>query len=179
VTAGGGLFRWKDGREIPDVFHAEFSYPEGFTACLSCALTTSTRGKSLAFYGTAATMLIETDSLRVIPEPGIEAYADAAIAWPEDYRQWYYMMHGLDRSGRPRSPEPPQVAEERFSVPATPTIQAHLTNFLTCARTREAPNEPLSLGLDAATGVHLANLAYHRRRPVAWDRVRRQLKERA
>ncbi|MFZ0737344.1 MAG: Gfo/Idh/MocA family oxidoreductase [Candidatus Acidiferrales bacterium] len=175
VMAGGGNYRWRDGRETPDIFHAEFAYPS-FALHLSCAMTTSARGHKLSICGSSATLVLEDsrgsgfDSLRVLPEPEAEPYVSAVAAWAELPRQWYYMMNGLDASGRPSSGLPVTLVEENWnnvtdrdgSVNADEDslLSRHLGVFLAAVLGRRQVNEPVTLGFEAAKLAHLADDAY-------------------
>jgi len=44
------------------------------------------------------------------------------------------------------------------------TVAAHWANFIECVRTRKQPNAPVEVGQKAVAGLHLANIAHHRRR---------------
>ncbi len=44
VTAHGGCYAWKDGRENGDTVHVALDYPEGFLATYSCTLANGTGG---------------------------------------------------------------------------------------------------------------------------------------
>jgi predicted dehydrogenase len=175
IMAGGGNYRWHDGRETPDIFHADFAYPS-FALHLSCAMTTSNRGHKLSICGSSAALVLEDsrgsgfDSLRVLPEPEAEPYASAVAAWAEAPRQWYYMMHDLDAAGRPSSGLPATLVEENWNNaadrdgPVNPDedslLTRHLGVFLAAVRGRRQVNEPVTLGFDAAKLAHLADDAY-------------------
>jgi len=169
IVAGGGIYRWHDGRETPDIFHAEFTYPS-FELHLSCTMTTSQRGHKLSICGSNGALVLEDsrglgfDSVRVLPEPAAEPYVSAVAAWPEAPRQWYYMMHGLDVHGRPSAALPVTLAEENWNEPANADEEAlltrHLSLFLAAVLGRRQVNEPVTLGFDAAKLAHLADDAY-------------------
>lgn len=177
VMAGGGNYRWHDGRETPDIFHAEFDYPS-FAMHLSCTMTTSKRGNKLSICGSSATLVLEDsrgvgfDSLRVLPEPEAEPYVSAVAAWPKLPREWYFMMHGLDAAGRPSSGLPVTLIEENWNNLAERdgTVNAdedsllprHLGVFLAAVLGRRQVNEPVTLGFEAAKLAHLADEAYRR-----------------
>ncbi len=55
VTAGGGTFVWKDGREHCDTFHALLEYPEGFLMDWSMGLANSA-GIHFNVHGTEGTL---------------------------------------------------------------------------------------------------------------------------
>ncbi|MGH9707093.1 MAG: Gfo/Idh/MocA family protein, partial [Candidatus Acidiferrales bacterium] len=175
IKAGGGNYRWHDGRETPDIFHAEFEYPN-FAMHLSCTMTTSKRGNKVSICGSSATLVLEDsrgvgfDSLRVLPEPEAEPYVSAVASWPEQPRQWFYMMHGLDGAGRPNSGFPATLTEEDWNNVADrdgtgspdedSLLPRHLGVFLAAVAGWRQVNEPATLGFDAAKLAHQADDAY-------------------
>jgi predicted dehydrogenase len=175
IQAGGGNYRWHDGRETPDIFHAAFDYPT-FAMHLSCTMTTSKRGNKVSICGSSATLVLDDsrgagfDSLRVLPEPEAEPYVSAVASWPEQPRQWFYMMHGLDGAGRPSSGFPATLVEENWNNVADrdgtgnpdedSLLPRHLGVFLAALSGWRQVNEPASLGFDAAKLAHQADEAY-------------------
>ncbi len=166
ASASGGIQRWKDGRQVPDVFAASFDYSEGFTVNLTASQAGGRRPRELQVVGTDGTMTIDFRQLKVYPEPVLEPYTDVGEAWPKNYRDWFYMMHGLGNQGQPRTPEMVQVSE-RYELPeGVGGPAAHLTDFVNSIRSRQQPRESLQLALTAATGAHLANETYRQQRPA-------------
>ncbi|MGH9466980.1 MAG: Gfo/Idh/MocA family protein [Terriglobales bacterium] len=179
VNASGGNYRWRDGRETPDIFQAQFAFPN-FELHLSCAMTTSQRGHKLSFHGSTATLVLEDtrgdgfDAVRVVPEPEVEPYVVTVAAWPAEPRQWYYMEHGLDASGNPSREPPATEAGESWSVAGGDTdapgqdaygdrlAGRHLAIFLGALRGRMPVAETAQLGQQSARLAHLADDAYRR-----------------
>jgi len=176
LSVSGGNYRWKDGRETPDVFQADFAYPK-FALHISCAMTTATYRESVTIFGSDATLVLKAsrgsgfDSLQVLTGSQMEPYAGAVASWPAEWRQRYYVVHGLDAEGRPM-PEPPAAeAEQAWSDPAerasagsnSPSdslLGRHLSVFLQAALGRRQVNEPPELAVQAAQLAHLADDAY-------------------
>jgi predicted dehydrogenase len=178
ITTSGGNYRWHDGRETPDVFHADIAYPS-FALHLSCAMTTSNRGHKLSICGSDATLVLEDsrgagfDSLRVRFEPDAEPYASAVAAWAEQQRQWYYMMHGLNAAGHPGAELPITPVEEDWNNFAEDEsagagddslLSRHLGVFLAAILRGKEINEPAALGFEAAKLAHLTDESYRRSR---------------
>ena len=175
IKAGGGNYRWHDGRETPDIFHAEFDCST-FAMHLSCTMTTSKRGNKVSICGSRATLVLEDsrgagfDSLRLLIEPEAEPYVSAVASWPEQPRQWFYMMHGLDAAGRPSSGFPATLVEENWNNVADrdgagnsdedSLLPRHLGVFLAAVAGWRQVNEPATLGFEAAKLAHLADDAY-------------------
>jgi predicted dehydrogenase len=59
-----GLYLWKDGRQLPDIYHALFSYPKGSLISFEMSLTSDLGWRNL-WYGTEG--VIDADAYTVIP----------------------------------------------------------------------------------------------------------------
>ena len=175
VSVSGGNYRWRDGRETPDLFRADFAYP-GFALHIACAMTTSNYSKTITIYGSDATLVLKDlrgagfDWLQVLPGSEMEPYADAVASWPARWRQRYYIVHGLNAAGRP-TPEPAAAeAVEAWSDPADYLSESsagadallgrHLNVFLEAVLGRGQVNEAPALAFEAAKLAHLADDAY-------------------
>lgn len=62
AVAHGGIYRWKDGREHTDTFHAVMDYPEGFLFDWGMSLTNSA-GPYFTVHGPLGTYDVETSTL--------------------------------------------------------------------------------------------------------------------
>lgn len=166
VTAAGGVDRWKDGREVPDIITAVFEYPEGFTATLT-ATQNGGRAQELRVVGTGGTLVIGEDRLSLLPEPLSEPYPEVGESWPKEHRDWFYMIHSMTPDGQLRGGAAAIKAAELFEAPAGASpVVAHLGDFVDAVRSRRAPKEPVALGLAAAGAAHRANQAYREGRSV-------------
>lgn len=161
ASLAGGTWRWKDGREVPDALTGTFDYDEGFTAILS-ATQNGGDGREIRLVGTEATAVLTDRAVTVLPSPQAEPYVPLAESWPKEYRDWFYMMHGMSQQGQVRRQFPAERVEETYELPhAQPdSLTAHLANFVECVRTRAEPKEPLQLGVQAARAVALATERY-------------------
>lgn len=166
ATAAGGLRRWRDGREVPDVLAGNFDYSAGFGVSL---LATQNGGhrRELRLVGSEATLVIAGDRLSLFPEPLAEPFGDVGESWPREYRDWFYMMHGLTPEGQPRGGPALAKAAEVYELPTGGNeVAAHLADFVDAVRSRRAPRASAALGLAAAAGVHMANESYRQGRSV-------------
>ena len=76
AQASGGLYRFKDGREFPDLIQSLYDYPK-FQVSLRCNLNNET-GEFIAFYGTKGTLIIKDATLTFTPQdtrPQPEGYS--------------------------------------------------------------------------------------------------------
>ena len=153
VAATGALVRWRDGREVPDTMHASLDYSDGFTVVLS-ATQAGGNCRELSLVGTEATLSLDDRGFWIDADRHAEPYADVAESWPKNYRDWFYMMHGMTPQGQVRGTPAPEPSRERFDVPQ-PTVPAaaHLTEFVDAIRTRRAPSETADLAAGAASAA--------------------------
>ncbi len=88
AQSSGGLFRWKDGRDFPDLIDTFYDYPN-FRMAVRCNLNNE-GGEFIAFYGTKGTMIIKDSTLTYKPQdirPQPESYS--IYGWPEQMRNAY------------------------------------------------------------------------------------------
>ena len=161
LVAGGGLHRWKDGRETPDVLSAIADYAGGPTVTLSATLN-GTMPAAIEVCGTDASMIVETRRLSVRSAPAAEAYGEMANTLPREYRDWYYMMHGMSNQGQVRSAVDLSATAEDYDLPdgGTSPLAAQLNEFVNAVRTRVAPAAALQAAADAAAIADRINAAY-------------------
>ena len=167
VVSQGGLYRWKDGRDVPDVMNSIFEYPEGFIADLYVNLANSAPSAGYMILGTQGTLLDQRGKLTLIPEPvdhGVQAYG--TYSWPKATRTAYFESHGWTPEGRPKMPLPPAKPAEEIKVERGPS---HAEHFILSIRNRQPSRENAVEGHHAAAAAHLANLAYRQGRRMSWE----------
>jgi predicted dehydrogenase len=88
AQSSGGLFRWKDGRDFPDLIETLYDYPK-FRVVLRCNLNNA-GGEPIKFHGTKGTMEIIGQTLTFMPQditPKPEEYSTKG--WPARLRKEY------------------------------------------------------------------------------------------
>jgi predicted dehydrogenase len=168
VVSQGGLFKWKDGRTVPDVLESLFEYREGFFAQMSVNLCNSSRSPAMTIYGEQATLLLEPGKITVTPEPqdyDIQSYG--SLAWPKEARAAYLKSRGADLERPPRA-EP----KEHLVEPG----KGHGTYFVESIRENKPSRENATEGHAAAGAAHLANMAYRQGRKMYWNFETNQVK---
>ena len=172
----GGLFRWKDGREFPDLIWTFYDYPN-FRVGMRCNLNNE-GGEFIGFYGTKGTMTIRNSTLTYTPQdtrPRPENYS--IHGWPAKLRNEYLAKY---RQEHPR-PDPLHYSVdtegESFQPPPgyndTPD---HLANFFNSVRTRKSPVENEVFGNNASIGCHLSNYSYFNKTVAVWNEASKTIK---
>jgi predicted dehydrogenase len=168
----GGIFRWKDGREFPDVIETLYDYPK-FPVYLRCNLNND-QGEFIAFYGTKGTAIIRGSNLTFTPQdtrPQPESYS--IYGWPEKMRNEYLANFAKEH---PESLVAPNLASEAFAAPAGYSdLVDHEANFFNAVRSRKKVVENEEFGNHAALGCHLANHSYFKNTPAVWDAEKKRI----
>ena len=167
VVSQGGIYRWNDGRSVPDVMNSVFEYPENFIADLYVNLGNSRAPHGTVIMGTEGTLLMEgMNRLVVYPEQEPPAAQRGAVAsWPEAMQRRYFESLGYTADGKPKEARPPKK-EQEIKVPRGPS---HFEYFIMSLRDRSPSREDALAGHYAAGAAHLANIAYRKGRRMHWD----------
>jgi predicted dehydrogenase len=180
VSAHGGTFYWKDGRNTPDVLQAVFEY-SGFLFQVSGNLVGSlgfARGEftdGVTFIGSDATLVVDgpegplvlytepPERLRQVPRYSINS-------WPQKLQDEYYERMRISEADRTAARAPERAQAERIGVPDDPSRGTrHLALFVKSVKDRSPSVESAEDGHHAAAAAHLANIAYRKRQTVRLD----------
>ncbi len=169
VSAVGGLYYFKDPRDIPDVMNCSFLYPDrGLTITYDLSLVNS-KYRPITFLGSKGTLEV-SNKLTVYPdrslringkkadtnEPifkyhpgaaGIDAVTSASVAYYEDRG-----FGGTYDNG------------ERKDV-----THLHVKEWLYCLREGKQPSCDVYQGYEETVTFRMANIAYLENRIVEWD----------
>ncbi|MDX2179403.1 MAG: Gfo/Idh/MocA family oxidoreductase [Bryobacteraceae bacterium] len=163
VVSHGGLYRWKDGRTVPDVMNSLFEY-DGFLADMYVNLNNGRQGQPATIMGTEATLVFENGGphgvrLMLYPEPEpspIQFYASQG--WPAAMREAY--LKGGDGFKRSEK-KPEEIKFERGS--------SHQEKFVEAVRTGKSLVENAFEGFASCGAAALANLSYRNGKRMSWD----------
>jgi predicted dehydrogenase len=165
----GGLYRWKDGRQFPDLIETFYDYPN-FKVYVRCNLNND-GGEFIGFYGDKGTMIIKGSTLTYSPQntqPEPEGYS--IDGWPADLRKQY--LANWEKEHPLPGPSASKLTEEAQTYVPPPgyndTVD-HEANFFNAVRTRKPCVENEVFGNNAAIGCHLANYSYFNKKPAMWD----------
>jgi predicted dehydrogenase len=79
VIGTGGIYRFKDGREVDDHIYATFEYPNGRTAVFSTIESNAFERNYEVFYGTKGTLLLQGEADAYLFEEAGAAATPAAV----------------------------------------------------------------------------------------------------
>src|SRR5664279_1044926 len=164
--ASGGIVRWKDGRNMPDLQAAIFEYgsvPAYVRLTLGTETTEMTR-----LMGPKGMLEIREREFTFTPQRGIDtAPSYYAQGFPQAMRATYDT--GWRKEHDP-APGKEFVAEAvTYSGPSYDDLAPHMWNFMEAVRTRKPVMQDAVFGHHAAAACHMANQAYFRKATVTWD----------
>jgi len=177
AQSAGGLFRWKEDRDVPDLIWTLYDYPS-FRLSLRCNLNNES-DEVLHIYGTKGTLTLTNDSaLTFTPQdtaPRPEGYS--IYGWPTRLRSQYLENW---RKEHP-APEPGQFSlageTETFSAPpGYDESLDHMNNFMESIRTRKTSVEDAVYGNNTAIACHMANYSYVKKSVAVWDSAAKSIK---
>ncbi|HXG57130.1 MAG TPA: Gfo/Idh/MocA family oxidoreductase, partial [Vicinamibacterales bacterium] len=79
VTASGGIYRFNDGREVPDHIYAMWEYPGGRTVTYSSLESNALENRYEVYFGTKGTLLVRNETEALLFEEGSAAARQTGV----------------------------------------------------------------------------------------------------
>jgi predicted dehydrogenase len=166
VSAFGGIYRWKDGRNMPDVHAVLFEYsgiPVYMRLSLGCESTEVTR-----FQGSKGAIELREFSVNYAPQPGIDLSPSYyTSSYPAKLREEY--VKEWHEKNDPEPGKEPALETQTWNGNDYDDLRPHLWKFFEAVRSRKPVVQDAVFGHHAALACHLANESYFRKCPVSWD----------
>ena len=153
VSAAGGIYVFKDEREVPDTFHMMADYPAGHSLVLSSSMANSHHIPGL-IRGHAGTIIMVDHGMFERPTPFITVIPEVRQGKP---------IGGDEYAGKFGT------KEVQIPVDQKDMMAAHIENFLACMRTREKPHLDVETGARAQVVISLAVQSYREGKVLYWD----------
>jgi predicted dehydrogenase len=172
ASALGGIFRWKDGRNMPDTHAVLFDY-HGIPVYVRLDQGSATP-ETARFLGPKGVLEANGSSLRLVSQTGEDEepcyYADSfpAKLHAEYVKQWE--AEHPDHYGKE-----PLKAGMLFEGHDWDDLKPHLSVFFQATKTRQPVTEDAVFGNHAALACHMANESYFQRKQVLWNEESRAI----
>jgi predicted dehydrogenase len=173
AMAMGGILRWKDGRNMPDVHAALFQYGD-IPVYMRLNLGTE-MPEVYRFQGSKGILEMTEFGLSFTPQTGKDSgpsYYDGSF--PHAMRDAYEKE--WREKNTPKLGQEPMPESISFKGPDYDDVKPHLWNFFEAVRSRKPIVEDAVFGHHAALACHMANEAYFRQQAVRWDASSRTIK---
>jgi predicted dehydrogenase len=173
VSAFGGIYRWKDGRNMPDVHPVLFEYegiPVYMRLSLGCESPEVTR-----FQGSKGAIELREFSVSYAPQAGVDLSPSYYTAsYPARLRNEYVKKWHEEHDPAPgQEPAPESIT---YNGNDYDDLRPHLWKFFEAVRSRQPVVQDVVFGHHAALACHLANESYFRKSPVGWDEASQSIK---
>jgi predicted dehydrogenase len=173
VSAFGGIYRWKDGRNTPDVHAVLFEYanvPVYMRLSLDTESTEVTR-----FMGSKGIIELTEFGVTYSPQSGVDlAPSYYSGSFPARLKTPYLAEWHQEHDPKPgREPAPESLS---FRGNDYDDLRPHLWKFFEAVRSRNPVLQDAVFGHNAALGCHMANESYYRKKPVFWDPASQTIK---
>ncbi|HXZ81285.1 MAG TPA: Gfo/Idh/MocA family oxidoreductase [Terriglobales bacterium] len=157
--AYGGIVRWKDGRNMPDLHTVLFEYGR-MPVYVRLTLGTETP-EMTRIMGSKGLLEITDRTLTYTPQPGVDLEPSYySQGFPHQMREEYIRQWHEEHKSQPGHERLAEVTTYRG--PSYNDLQPHLWNFFEAVRTRKPVLQDAVFGHHAAAACHLANQAYFR-----------------
>jgi predicted dehydrogenase len=166
ALATGGILRWKDGRDMPDVHAVLFDYG-AHPVYVRLNLGTETH-EGYRFMGSKGILEVSGHTVNYLPQIGEDdSPSYYAQSFPKELREEYTKKWHEDHDAPPGK----EPVSEGFSFASVSSgeLKPHLWNFFQAVRSRQPVVEDVIFGHHAALACHMANESYFRRSAVTWD----------
>lgn len=180
VSSSGGIYYWKDNREMPDSLHCVFEYPDRDLTLLYSGNLASSRSRGRVFMGHDASMELGNNAI-IMADRNSTRYAKG-------------INSGAIDPGSPMisfSPGAGQIdavtsASEKYYASrglTTTTINGrsidvthlHLREWLNCIRNRKTPSANIDMAFDEGIACLMAHKSYVEKRRVEWDEENKKI----
>jgi predicted dehydrogenase len=173
AMAIGGILRWKDGRNMPDVHAALFQYGD---IPVYTRLNLGTESPEVVrFQGSKGYIEVTELSLTHVPQPGVDTSPSYyAQSFPHAMQEEYFKKWHAEHDPPPGREPLPETSTYRG--PSYDDIKPHLAKFFEAVRTRKPVTEDAVFGNHAALACHMANESYFRKTAVTLDAATKTIK---
>jgi predicted dehydrogenase len=180
ANSSGGIYYWKDNREIPDSLHCVFEYPDHDMTLIYSANLANSHSRGRVFMGHDATMKLGND-ISVTPdgnstrfkkqlEEGIISSSEPMITMnPNSGKvdavtsatEKYYTSRGLTNT---------YINGKQIDV-----THLHVKEWIDCIRSGETPTANIERAFEEGATILMAQKSYLEKRQVEWDPINKKI----
>jgi len=173
AMALGGILRFKDGRNMPDVHTVLFEYGN-VPVYIRLTLAAETP-EVVRFLGTRGILELTENSVTFTPQTGEDTGPSYyAFGFPRALREKYFKEWHEQHDPKPgQEPLPDSVT---YRGPSYDDVRPHLMRFFQAVKTRQGIVQDTVFGNHAALACHMANESYFRGGPVRLDAASKSIK---
>ncbi len=180
VVSSGGIYYWKDNRDMPDVLNCAFEYPDHEMTLLYSATLGNSRNRGRVFMGHDASMEIgsaisitaDGDSTRYakqiqsgLIDPTVPMVSfnpnKGSIDAVTSATEKYYAARGLTTT--------------TINGVVVDVTYLHIKNWIDCIRNGNTPKADIEKAFEEGVACLMAHKSYVEKRRTEWDPVKRRI----
>lgn len=180
ATSSGGVYKFKDGRTVPDVLQTTFEWPDRDLTMLYSATLASARSRGKVFMGTDASMAV-SNILELTADNNSERYAEkiADGTIPTD-QPFFTYVPGQSKVDAVTSPTELYFAQRGLLYTYVngkryDTTYLHMREWVECIRQGKTPSDNIDEAFEEAMTAHMGTRAYLEGRTMYWDREKEEI----
>jgi len=180
AIASGGIYYFKDGRDVPDVFQVAFEYPNRDLTAIYSATLASGKKRGRLFMGHDAYMEVGR-GLTVTPDSNSTRYRSKidegllSTALPLfTYTTGSKQIDGVTSATAKYFAERGLLYSYRGGKRVSST-HLHIADWINCIRNGGEPQCNIERGFEEAISCHMATKSYLEGRKVVWDPIKREV----
>jgi predicted dehydrogenase len=166
VSANGGIYLWKDGRENFDTMTAVFDYgpaddmSKGFQVVYSSRFTNSAGGTKEIYYSNGGELNLDTN--KVTPNGGLGERHSSAMGLEPNLLQELSLAEQIK-------------AETGADTGVDNMTSAHMRNWMDSVRSRKQPHAPVEAGYDHSIANMMTTAALRTGKFVTFDEDKQEV----
>lgn len=180
ATASGGIYYWKDNREMPDSLHCVFEYPERDLTLLYSGSLANSLGRGRVFMGHDASMELGS-SISIQADKNSTRYQsqiEAGLIDPsKPMLSFNPNANGLD--GVTSATEQYYASRGLISTNVDgkqmDVTYLHIKEWIDCIRSGQTPTANIERAFEESITCLMAHKSYLEGRKVEWDSVNRKI----
>lgn len=180
VMSSGGIYYWKDNREMPDTLHCVFEYPNKDLTLLYSGCLASNRKRGRVFMGHDASMELGNDIKITIDREstqfkagiasGIIDPSAPALSFNPNAGQIDAISSASEKYFASRGLSNTSINGINIDV-----VHLHLREWLHCIREQKIPSSNIEKAYEVGIATLMAHRSYVEKRQVQWDEKLRKI----
>jgi len=180
VVSSGGIYYWKDNREIPDILHCVFEYPDRDLTLLYTASLASSRSRGRVFMGHDASMELgntisitadgESDRYRKQIEAGLIDSSSPMVSFNPSSGKVDAVTSATEKYYASRGLTTATINGREVDV-----THLHIKEWIDCIRKGGTPSANIERAFEEGVACVMANRSYKEHRRMEWDPVNRKI----
>jgi hypothetical protein len=168
AMASGGILRFPDGRNMPDVHATLFEY-NATPAPIYLRLNLGTESPEVyRFNGSRGILEVTETTIAYFPQTGEDsAPSYYSSGFPRAMREEYVKQWHAEHDPKPG--REPALEGFTYRSASWDEVKPHLWTYFQAVRSRKPVTEDVVFGHHAALACHMANESYFRKSAVTWD----------